>query len=371
MKKYLKLICIISIILITTITFGCNKKKETNVNKVNAKPPVKEDIIEAFGVIKVKDIKNITLNFPALVKDIHVVNGQRVKNGDVLVTLNLDKIKDEIKYKQDLIDIYSIELDKILKTSNDVEKILNKLPNKDMIHSVNEDQIKELINKVDKKSSPQIKQILNDLINLSNSYKKDTKELIKSKKLLSTGAISQQKYDSFKKSLEEKKNAFRDILISLESLIYNKNQEYIKQKSEITTLKNEVDSMENKLSNNTSLDKNKIISKLQNGIITEIKYKEGDYVSAKLKLLSIMNLDNMYVKADIPEEFIKDVKVGADVKIIPLADNEKEYHGKVTRILGMAVKNNGETIIPIEISIDDLDKFLIPNLNVDVEISKE
>jgi hypothetical protein len=36
----------------------------------------------------------------------------------------------------------------------------------------------------------------------------------------------------------------------------------------------------------------------------------------------------------------------------------------------MAVKENGETNIAVEISLDNPDGFLRPNFNVDVEIAK-
>lgn len=36
----------------------------------------------------------------------------------------------------------------------------------------------------------------------------------------------------------------------------------------------------------------------------------------------------------------------------------------------MAIKENGETVVPIEISVDNKDSFLRPNFNVDVKIYK-
>ena len=78
----------------------------------------------------------------------------------------------------------------------------------------------------------------------------------------------------------------------------------------------------------------------------------------------------LIIEADVSEEFIKDVKIGDNAAIISLADPSKEYKGKSTTISNMAVKKNGETIVPVEISIDNNDGFLLPNFNVDVEIVK-
>ena len=63
-----------------------------------------------------------------------------------------------------------------------------------------------------------------------------------------------------------------------------------------------------------------------------------------------------------------DVKEGARVKIIPLADKTKSYTGEVEVIQKRAVTSNGETNVYVKISIKDNDGFLIPGFNVDVEI---
>jgi hypothetical protein len=40
----------------------------------------------------------------------------------------------------------------------------------------------------------------------------------------------------------------------------------------------------------------------------------------------------------------------------------------VVRISNLAVKNNGETVVPVEITLAARDGFLVPNFNVDVSI---
>jgi HlyD family secretion protein len=112
-----------------------------------------------------------------------------------------------------------------------------------------------------------------------------------------------------------------------------------------------------------------IVSDINKGLIYEIGYTAGDFTSPQKKLFSILNLDKLIVEANVPEEFIKGVKTGADVTIIPTADKSRQYKGKVTYISGKAVRNNGETLVQVNISIDGLDDFLLPDYNVDVKIS--
>ena len=59
------------------------------------------------------------------------------------------------------------------------------------------------------------------------------------------------------------------------------------------------------------------------------------------------------------------------VIIVPVADSSKAYHGRVVRISNIAHDRNGETIIPVEITIEDYDEFLKPKYNVDVKITTD
>ena len=62
------------------------------------------------------------------------------------------------------------------------------------------------------------------------------------------------------------------------------------------------------------------------------------------------------------------MRLGAPVTIISLANPARESHGTVREIAGMAVNRSGETIVPVQISIDHDQGFLLPNFNVDVAI---
>jgi multidrug resistance efflux pump len=125
--------------------------------------------------------------------------------------------------------------------------------------------------------------------------------------------------------------------------------------------------MKEKLNKNYISGSN-IVCTMDNGIVCELGYKAGDEVSSEKKILGLINMDTLVVKANVAEEFIKDVKLDAKAEIIPVADKSSKYDGKVTNIARKAVVQNGETVIPVEISIDNRDGFLLPNFNVDVKI---
>ncbi len=116
------------------------------------------------------------------------------------------------------------------------------------------------------------------------------------------------------------------------------------------------------------LDGTRVVVDLDRAIVTDLTVHRGDSVGPGRLLLRLVDLDSLIVEADVPEEFIRDVRMGAPVTIIPLADPARESYGTVRRIAGMAVNRSGETIVPVQVSIDDDQGYLLPNFNVDVAI---
>ena len=106
------------------------------------------------------------------------------------------------------------------------------------------------------------------------------------------------------------------------------------------------------------------------GVVFDISCQPGDLLVPGKKLFSVMKFDTLTVEANIYEEFIRDVQMGAKVTILPVADKAKQYQGEVIGISAKAVKQNGETVVPIQISIENNDGFLKPNFNVDVLIQR-
>ncbi|MDP4144874.1 MAG: efflux RND transporter periplasmic adaptor subunit [Bacillota bacterium] len=114
-----------------------------------------------------------------------------------------------------------------------------------------------------------------------------------------------------------------------------------------------------------------VISDMDNAVVTDVGYKVGDAVSAEKAVITLEDLGSLLIQANVDEEFIKDVQEGKIVSIIPKSDPSSKLTGKVSRIESQAITQNGETYVPVEISIDNNNGKLLPNFNVDVEISKK
>lgn len=335
----MKRILIISLIAMSMLYTGCSKPAEPVANPA---PVVqKKTVVEAFGTLQVKEKININIDFPTSIEKVHVVDGQRVKASDPLITLNLKDYKTEITNKQKELNISNLEIE----------------------------QAKSNIF-LDDTNDPSMKKLENDLKNAAGLYETALKEFKNQEILYNQGAISQYDLTQAQKNLDIKKKEVDDVSFSIESLKTNRQKELGKvdiQSEKSGTVKNEISLMNSKL-NKTYIKGNDIISTVHNGIVYDIGYATGDLVDSSKKILSIMDLDTLYVEAEISEEFIKDVKLNAVATIIPTADKSKEYKGKVAFISNKAILKNGETIVPIHISLDSPDEFLMPNFNVDVNI---
>lgn len=141
------------------------------------------------------------------------------------------------------------------------------------------------------------------------------------------------------------------------------------QDLKISALQAELNALKAKVSK-SYINGNNIICDIDNAVISDLGYREGDIIGAQQKILSLLDLSSLYIVVNIDEEFIKDVQEGKSVTIIAKYDPTIKVNGKVSRVSSQAVKQNGETVIPVEITIDNGSDKLLPNYNVDVEISK-
>ena len=94
------------------------------------------------------------------------------------------------------------------------------------------------------------------------------------------------------------------------------------------------------------------------GIIDEVLTEKGKVVAPGMELFRIVNLTNMYVTANVPENYIGQLKVGAFVDVY-LNSLGKNYKGKVRQI-GNYINPNNRTF-GIEIALPNSDNLLRPN----------
>lgn len=315
------------VVIVSLICCGIGCKKQTA--KKSAAPPRKriavKQTVEAFGVVKAREYKDLNLEFPAQIIKVPVKDGQHVSKGETLIYLNTSDFQSQLKSKE--LELYRAryELSKQQKTLRDAQE----------------------------------------------SYSRARRNLVDKERLLREGALSSKEVDDYRDVVLDKEKAVTDIRLASDQTVACNELRVLKEN--VRVLEFDLARMRHKL-NQSFLKGNVIFSDYANAVVYDIGcaagYSVGISANNDKKLLSIMNLDSLYVSADVPEDFIKDVKLGKAVTVVPVADNKRKYRGKVIRIADMAVKTNGETNVAVEIAVENADGFLRPNFNVDVEIAK-
>lgn len=377
MKKYVA-VCILLFSL-----FGlaaCGTKEESKVSAVTKK---EQQGVEAFGTIKATIVKDLVADFSGNIKQVNVKEGQKVKKGDSLFVLDINEYQMQIDEKERELKAAEYELQRLVNSTSGEQKDIKRLQN----------DLASKQTKLKNSSDSDIQKALSNLKYTQDLYNKALKDFSSEEALFKAGAISQSELDSAKKDVNAKNKAAEDAKYDIDILKADKQKEIdglqanidqklssvdnlqlssdinlIKiQNEKIATIEEDIKQMKDKISK-VYIKQNEIISDVDNGVVYDIGYVQGNRFDVSKKLLSILDLNSLVVQADVAEDFIKDVKLGADVIIIPQMDKTKEYKGKVTSISSKAIKKDGETDIPVEISIDNKDDFLVADANVDVII---
>lgn len=285
--------------------------------------------VDAFGVVSAKKDVAISVDFNARVDKIHVQAGEKVTQGTPLVDFDISELNNELNSKKRDLALYQ---EKLGQKNFDATKL-----------SYDLEVAKE------------------ELQTLERQFK--GKEA-----LYDSGALSKDEFDIAKDALIAKRNSVKNMSLNLTTTSSNVVNENTEMSNMVAKLLEDIKRLEEKYEAANFVNGNQIASTLKNGVVSEVKGKEGSYVDREITVMTLVDLDSRIVTADIAEEFISKIKVGQEAEIISQANPDKTYHGKISRVWGISVKKGGETIVPIEIELTDIDDALYLNFNVDVKI---
>ena len=223
-----------------------------------------------------------------------------------------------------------------------------------------------------------------DIINLGNRTEKQAVEAYGILRCMDTVDITMDFSASVAKVNVKngQKVAKGDTLMELELVDYNLQMkeletelELLKEQSEVSELpKEKLSLLEEKLSNaKGKLDReyfteNRIVAEFENGIAYNLDYTKGDILSPGCRLLTLADLDSIRVMADIDQQYIGYVKLGAAVDVVPEYNKNITLKGTVSYISSKAFFSNGETVVPVEITFQEKMEGLIPDSDVQVKI---
>ncbi len=328
MKKIKWLTTALLLALVLAVAVGCQEGQKP-VQKSDEKQVEKEvkRQIELYGTVAVRHSLDISLDKLLKVTKVYVKEGQVVDAGDALFQVDLTNLRADAALLKSKIDL--------------AEKQLS-----DENYDV-------------KKFSVNISQVKNKLADAQTT-------LAQNRKLLNSGAISQRQYDTSKQAVEDLKSSLSKAQLDFSNIVDKDDQAAQAKLVEIAEYTRKYDEIMNLL-NSEMLDGDDVVAPVERAVVAKMRLQEGAYLNAFTSALSLDDLNSLDVLANVIEEQIDSIKVGQAVAITPTMDSDLELTGRIDFISSRAVIVNNETVVPIEIVVDDSSK-LMPNLNVDVVV---
>lgn len=354
------------------LTAGCQKNDDIPQSVPSEDVP-STDIV-AYGEVLYRNESQICIDFPAQIESIDVEVGDCVKAGDTLITLSTDV------YRNNILDLQA-RVDFAKASAGNVE------------FAASQEQISVLKNQLAYKTEeladgncPEL-QLLQNVLNLAQKEEKQAREdLDKYKALLDSGAISQAEYQTFSDALDRKSKAVQDaelnivktkrtlqetidaLTVSLKNAQVLQNQ----QKASTAMAQANLDLMLSK-TDKPYISGNNIVSDLAYGIVARINIQKGTILNGQTvqHVMTLIDADSIYVNAQVPEEFIGEIFADSKVYIVPTADKDAKIPGHILLIPGLAVEDDGDHVLNVQVKPDENSPYLKPGFTADVYFSAE
>lgn len=375
MKKHdTILLTVLSLTALLLLTTGCQKTDNTKQPSVSPETASSNTDIVAWGEVLYSSEYQISLDFPAQVESINVDVGDTVKQGTKLISLSTDAYKSNIKQLQAAVNSAKASTDNVDQAS--LQKQISVLKN----------QITYKTNELNDGSSPDL-QLLQNALSLAEKEEQQAQEdLDNYKTLLDSGAISQSDYSKYSDALDQKEKVIRDannniaktkrtlqeaidsLTISLKTAQVQLNQ----QRASLTGAQANLDLMTSKV-DKSYISGDNIVSNLTSGIVEAINVKKGTIISGQTvqNVISLIDADSIYVSAEVPEEFIGEISANSKVYIVPTSNKKIKITGHIIKISSLAVDDNGERVVKVQVKPDENSEYIKPGLTSDVHFSIE
>lgn len=359
-----------------------------------------EEIITASGSVLLEDeIEVYAEGETNKIKSILVEEGDYVQAGEILVEYDVDDTKEELenKIRDTKLEIENTQLSlksiSLPKSQSEITKLENQVTSaeKSLYDAKN-----TCTNYETKLSEQQA-----SINELKTELETAQKNMNDNTRLLEVGGVTQTEYDDSKADYTKKLNAYNSAVSQLEQLKTEKSSAQLSVKTaenslkeakinlleaqdvfsdDATKIKYEQQQLSLQQQQTNLADYEKDLSELVystastvSGIVTEVCVDEGTYTEENTIILKVANFDKLIVSANIEEYDAPSLKVGQRVNMTTDGIPDTVYTGTITKINPSASSATSmmgtETVVPIEISVDNPDGILKPNFSLDLEIS--
>lgn len=387
--KPLALLTLSSILMVGCSNTATNTSTNTTNTNVEAgiETSTKESTLLVYGEVKVDQIEELQIDFPARITDVIAKKGTVVNQGDVLFNLDYSDYNLQISTLEKELRGYELEINGLNNTSNATAANINALS-------------KELALKKSYTSSgqdPDILPLQNSLITLNEDLAQAKKTYESNTALFEAGALSENELQTSKLAYEKLNQKISDTNTSIKKLQDARNLEISTLQSKLNATSLEVSNndtskaskinqlqvkiesttltlqnMKNKLTEPYLKDK-QIIAPKDNLIIYDVAVTPGSsVVGLGQPLVKFMDLNKLYVVVDIPEESLSSVTLNAPVTL-KIADKNVDtpITGTISSISSFATEKEDDTVVEANIEITSGREYLKPGLSIDAYIETQ
>ncbi|GBC59200.1 hypothetical protein DENIS_0136 [Desulfonema ishimotonii] len=272
----------------------------------------KNESASFYGITETREIY-VNHDTAIEIRKIHVIPGQEVRHGDLLV--EFDRPELDIK----------------------INAIYHQLEALKTRKQVNDNEVRSLISELKARKALKISELSSQIRQLQAQYNLN-RRLTSELRSINVG----KKRNSGNPTLVKIANLKKEIELSVHPLQVKIDLFERELNSPDTTLNVETESLEKELSLLNEEKKRLSIFAQVSGIIGSVNFKEGEKVSPFEPVLTLHTGHPSYVKGFIHEDVYNKVAVGNPVRVVSLADSRKHVTGEVisagTRIVEYPVR---------------------------------
>lgn len=337
MKNRRKLIIPVVILLLLGIfVYIKGKKPPTSAMALQTVKVFLGDIainVTALGKVEAAKTQEVYAPISGNVNYI-VEPGQKVKKGDIILELDNEELKHELKQAEYRLNQEKIQLEKLLKgtRAEELEKAKIKLDEAELL------------------------------------YNTALVDYEKNQGLYESGAISQKELEKFKEDLDLKKNQL-DVARLDVTILENPDGDEIDLKENV--LKEAEDEF---LKIKNKLDKTIVYAQID-GIVLKTEVKSGMDIASGADILVIADPSDLEITINVNEYDVAKLKVGQKAIITGDGFGDRNYKGEIVKIAPMAsttqTSKGNETSVQVNLKILDPDEYIKPGFSVNAEIAVE
>ena len=368
-----------------------------------------KDGVEAFGVVRCTDVRHIGFDLPARVLEVRVKAGERVVRGQTLAVLDLGEPLAQVRSRRHELRLAALELERIergfrdgdRRVSREAERVRNLLASAEQeLHRLQEEHARESRGLRDG-SDPELRRLSGDLDSAVEQHERARADLADKEFLRRDGAISQSALEEFREQVRAREKAVKDARLALEGWRQGGERDLRQRETGLRQKEAEVENLRLQLESTRTesvslheaqqekadylraelehlerrlrpgfLAGDRVVCELADAVVAELSCQPGDLVDPEKRILSLLDMGTLVVEADVPEDFIRDIRPGAPARVVPVADPGRSYAARVEFISGTAADRGGQTVVPVQLRLEAPDGFLKPSFNVDVTIER-